>query len=88
MSLLSTIAHEGAPPARRPSVMVVVMTTALVLALATVGIGISQWVTAEPPGSAPAVQGRLTGEEFLRLNTSDLPEVVSPDRTGPASGPR
>jgi hypothetical protein len=137
MSLLSTIAHEGAPSARRPSITAIAMTTVLALALATAGIAILQRVMHEIPGPVPAVQARLggeeflrlnttdlpvvvsasggilseeflrlntsdlpqvvesqvsvsglAGEEFLRLNTTDLPEVLSPDQTGPASGPR
>jgi hypothetical protein len=77
MSLLSTIAHEGAPSARRPSIIAIAVTTAVALALATLGIAIFQRVTHETPEAAPAVQGQLTGEEFVRLNTTALPELVN-----------
>jgi hypothetical protein len=84
MSLSNTIAHDGVPSARRTSVTASVVTTALALAVATVGIAIFQRVTHETPGAAIAVQSQLTGEEFVQLNTTDLPRLVDSEVLAPA----
>lgn len=75
MSLLNTIAHEGAPSARRLSVTAIVVTTAIALALAAVGVTLFEAAAPETPGMVPEVLRGMTSEQFVRLNTVDLPEL-------------
>jgi hypothetical protein len=75
MSLLNTIAHEGAPSARRLSITAIVVTTAIAVALAAVGVTIFELAAPETPRVAPEALRGMASEQFIRLNTVDLPEL-------------
>jgi hypothetical protein len=86
MSLFSTIAHDGAAPARGFSLKRIGMMAAG-LALG-VGIGfviINSRTVAEPSATAKAPATGLAYDDFVRLNTTDLDNLV-PAASAAATG--
>ena len=77
MSLFSTIAHDGAAPARGFSLKGIGMMAAGLALGVTVGFVIANSGTAaEPSAAAVATVTGLANDDFVRLNATDLDALV------------
>ncbi len=85
MSLFSTLAHGGAVPAKRFSLKGIGMGAVGIALGITVGSVIANHRTADLPEQTAAAAIGLAHDDFLRLNTSDLPKLspVAPDAIEP-----
>lgn len=85
MSLFSTLAHGGAVPAKRFSLKGIGMGAVGIALGITVGLVIANNRTADLPEQTAAAATGLAHDDFLRLNTSDLPKLspVAPDAIEP-----
>ena len=76
MSLFSTIAHDGATPARGFSPKRVGIAAVGIALGITVGFAIATNRTADLPQQTTAAATGLAYEDFYRLNTTDLDGLV------------
>ena len=77
MSLFSTIAHDGATPARGFSPKAIGMVAAgLALAVVVGFVATNSRTTAEPSDTPAATVTGLAHDDFVRLNTTDLDALV------------
>ncbi len=77
MSLFSTIAHDGATPARGYSPKAIgMMAAGLTLAVALGFIVANNRTTTESPAAAVAPATGLTQDAFIQLNTTDLDNLA------------